>query len=109
VAANKACLPVLLETVMFFLDVRMITKEDKEIPTPEIAHPRIPHEILFAIGGCSGEDHMNCIERYLTRADRCIKVSCTQIYLHYALLNNACKKTFFVYFYHLIGFLYTFI
>jgi hypothetical protein len=25
------------------------------------------------------------------------------------LLNNACKKTFFVYFYHLIGFLYTFI
>jgi hypothetical protein len=111
VAANEACLPVLLETLMFLLDLQMITKEDKAFPTPEIARPRIPHDILFAIGGCTGEEHTDYIETYDIRADRCIEVSCTQIYLYCALLNNACKKNpfLFVYFYHLIGFLYTFI
>jgi hypothetical protein len=76
----------------------MITKQDKEIRTPEIARPRIPHDILFAIGGWLGENPTNCFETYDTRADRWIEVSCTQIYLYRALLNNACKKnTFFLF------------
>jgi hypothetical protein len=71
----------------------MITQVDKEIPTPEIARPRVPHDFLFAIGGMIGENYLiNYIETYDIRADRWIKVSCTQLYLYCALLNNACKK-----------------
>lgn len=42
--------------------------------TPEIARPRVPHEILFAIGGWSGGSPTNFIETYDTRADRWVKV-----------------------------------
>jgi kelch-like protein 10 len=51
VAVNEECRPVIMETLTFLYDLQMITKEDKEIPIPEIARPRIPHEILFVIGG----------------------------------------------------------
>jgi hypothetical protein len=81
-----------METLMFLYDLQMFTREDEEIPIPKFARPRIPHEILFAIGGWSGGNPTNFIETYDTRADRWIKVSCTQIYLYCALLSNACKK-----------------
>lgn len=42
--------------------------------TPEIARPRVPHEVLFAIGGWSGGSPTNFIETYDTRADRWVKV-----------------------------------
>ena len=35
---------------------------------------RVPHEILFAIGGWSGGSPTNFIETYDTRADRWVKV-----------------------------------
>nr|CAH7722297.1 unnamed protein product [Callosobruchus chinensis] len=47
---------------------------DGEVVTPEIARPRVPHEILFAIGGWSGGSPTNFIETYDTRADRWVKV-----------------------------------
>jgi hypothetical protein len=102
-----------MNTPTFLRDPQMITKEDEEIPTPEIARPQITHEILFAIGGCSEGNDTNFAETYDIRADRWVEVSCTQIYLYRALLNNACKKKSFFffsfYFYHSVGFLYTFI
>lgn len=52
----------------------MITQKDGEVPTPEIARPRVPHEILFAIGGWSGGSPTNYIETYDTRADRWVRV-----------------------------------
>lgn len=52
----------------------MITQKTGEVATPEIARPRVPHEVLFAIGGWSGGSPTNFIETYDTRADRWVKV-----------------------------------
>jgi len=79
VAGNEACRPVIIETLKFLYDLEMITQKDGEIPTPEIARPRVPHEILFAIGGWSGGSPTNFIETYDTRADRWVKVR-TRVY-----------------------------
>ncbi|KAI4504462.1 hypothetical protein M0802_000012 [Mischocyttarus mexicanus] len=74
VVGNDACRPIIIETLRFLYDLEMITQKDGEIPTPEIARPRVPHEILFAIGGWSGGNATNFIETYDTRADRWVKV-----------------------------------
>ncbi|XP_047370255.1 kelch-like protein 10 isoform X3 [Vespa velutina] len=74
VVGNDACRPIIIETLKFLYDLEMITQKDGEIPTPEIARPRVPHEILFAIGGWSGGNATNFIETYDTRADRWVKV-----------------------------------
>ncbi|PSN47135.1 Kelch-like protein 10 [Blattella germanica] len=68
---ENACRPIIIETLKFLYDLEMITQKDGEVPTPEIARPRVPHEILFAIGGWSGGSPTNFIETYDTRADRC--------------------------------------
>ncbi|XP_014216197.1 kelch-like protein 10 [Copidosoma floridanum] len=74
VAGNEACRPIIIETLKFLYDLEMITLKDGELPTPEIARPRVPHEILFAIGGWCGNSATNLIETYDTRADRWVKV-----------------------------------
>ncbi|XP_018899627.2 kelch-like protein 10 isoform X1 [Bemisia tabaci] len=74
VTGNDQCRPVIIETLKFLYDLEMITQKDGEVPTPEIARPRVPHEILFAIGGWSGGSPTNFIETYDTRADRWVKV-----------------------------------
>ncbi|XP_024884161.1 kelch-like protein 10 isoform X3 [Temnothorax curvispinosus] len=74
VVGNDACRPIIIETLKFLYDLEMITQKDGEVPTPEIARPRVPHEILFAIGGWSGGSPTNYIETYDTRADRWIPI-----------------------------------
>nr|CAD7400503.1 unnamed protein product [Timema poppensis] len=74
VTNNEECRPVIIETLRFLYDLEMITQKDGEVQTPEIARPRVPHEILFAIGGWSGGSPTNFIETYDTRADRWVKV-----------------------------------
>ncbi|XP_043470677.1 kelch-like protein 10 [Leptopilina heterotoma] len=74
VAGNEACRPIIIETLKFLYDLEMIAQRDGEVPTPEIARPRVPHEILFAIGGWSGGSPTNYIETYDTRADRWVQV-----------------------------------
>ncbi|XP_034181650.1 kelch-like protein 10 isoform X1 [Osmia lignaria lignaria] len=74
VTGNDACRPIIIETLKFLYDLEIITQKDGEIPTPKIARPRVPHEILFAIGGWSGRSPTNFIETYDTRADRWVKV-----------------------------------
>jgi kelch-like protein 10 len=77
VKGNPTCRPKVLETLRFFKDVQMMTKKGREFLTPEFARPRIPLDILFAIGGDEG-NHMDFIEAYDARADRWTKVSSTQ-------------------------------
>lgn len=36
--------------------------------------PRLPHEVIFAIGGWSGGTSKGCIETYDTRADRWVNI-----------------------------------
>ncbi|ODN03344.1 Kelch-like protein 10 [Orchesella cincta] len=75
VQGHEGCRPIVIETLRFLYDLEVITERDGEIPTPSIARPRIPHEILFAIGGWSGGSPTNYIETYDTRADRWIRVN----------------------------------
>jgi hypothetical protein len=84
-----------METVTYLLDQDMDSTKGRKIPVPKIACPRIQHNILFAIGGWSEGNLTNFIETYDIRADHWKEVSCTQIYLYRALLNNACKKHHF--------------
>ncbi|XP_044267489.1 kelch-like protein 10 isoform X2 [Tribolium madens] len=62
----------LLETQFFMEKVK--DHPNGEVVTPEIARPRLPHEVLFAIGGWSGGSPTNYIETYDTRADRWVKI-----------------------------------
>ncbi|XP_073989181.1 kelch-like protein 10 isoform X2 [Rhodnius prolixus] len=74
VSGNEQCRPLIIETLRFLYDLEMITQKTGEVATPEIARPRVPHEVLFAIGGWSGGSPTNFIETYDTRADRWVKV-----------------------------------
>lgn len=74
VAKSEESRPLIIETLKFLYDLEMITHRDGEVPTPLIARPRVPHEILFAIGGWSGGSPTSFIETYDTRADRWIKI-----------------------------------
>ncbi|XP_028138655.2 kelch-like protein 10 isoform X3 [Diabrotica virgifera virgifera] len=91
VSSSEESRPMIIETLKFLYDLEMITHSpnnirsgsqfliiwsprDGEVITPEIARPRVPHEILFAIGGWSGGSPTNFIETYDTRADRWVKV-----------------------------------
>lgn len=74
VQGHEGCRPIVIETLRFLYDLEVITERDGELPTPSIARPRIPHEILFAIGGWSGGSPTSFIETYDTRADRWIRV-----------------------------------
>nr|CAH7722300.1 unnamed protein product [Callosobruchus chinensis] len=74
VSGSEESRPMIIETLKFLYDLEMITHRDGEVVTPEIARPRVPHEILFAIGGWSGGSPTNFIETYDTRADRWVKV-----------------------------------
>jgi len=71
---NEECRPIIINTLKFLYDLDTIITHKGEVPTPEIARPRIPHEIIFAIGGWSGGSPTSTIETYDTRADRWIQV-----------------------------------
>ncbi|KAH9635551.1 hypothetical protein HF086_003165 [Spodoptera exigua] len=75
VTGNEGSRPIIIETLKFLYDLEMIAQRDGEVATPEIARPRVPHEVLFAIGGWSGGSPTAFIETYDTRADRWIKVA----------------------------------
>lgn len=77
VAGVETCRPIIIETLTFLYDLEMITKKNTILSTPEIARPRVPHEIIFAIGGWKNDLIMDCIETYDTRADRWIPVIIT--------------------------------
>jgi hypothetical protein len=79
VKGNAICRPTVKKTLTFFDDVKMMKKKGGEILSPEFAQPRIPLDILFAIGGCHNENCKDYIEAYDVLADRWIKVSSTQM------------------------------
>lgn len=91
VAGNKGCKPIVIETLKFLYDLEMISLKDGEMPTPEIARPRVPHEILFAIGGWSENSVTNLIETYDTKADRWVKVG-RGLYLSHLYVFNSIVR-----------------
>ncbi|XP_061180400.1 kelch-like protein 10 isoform X2 [Saccostrea echinata] len=65
---NEFCKPLVIDTLKYLYDLG--TDEPRTMGMCcNIAAPRIPHEILFVIGGWSGASPTNIVEIYDTRAD----------------------------------------
>ncbi|XP_023213758.1 kelch-like protein 10 [Centruroides sculpturatus] len=75
VTENEDCYPLITETLKFLNDLETISQRSEEILTPDLALPRIPHEIIFAIGGWSSGSPTDYIETYDSRADRWVKMN----------------------------------
>ncbi len=66
---SEECRPLIIETLKFLYDLDIDETKELDLSHP-LARPRIPHDILFVIGGWSGGSPTNVIETYDTRADR---------------------------------------
>ncbi|XP_064454947.1 kelch-like protein 10 [Ornithodoros turicata] len=72
---NETCRPLVIDTLRFLYDLDVVVHND-EVPTPVFARPRIPHEMMFVIGGWMSGGPTAFIESYDTKADRWIRVDC---------------------------------
>ena len=61
-----------MHTSMFVIHVSILSQFPalQVDPTNPLARPRVPHELLFVVGGWSGGSPTNIVETYDTRADR---------------------------------------
>lgn len=66
---NDSCKPIIIETLKHLYDLEMSEDKTSDGSFP-LAKPRLPHEILFVIGGWSRSSPTNIVETYDTRADR---------------------------------------
>ncbi|KAH7961467.1 hypothetical protein HPB52_009288 [Rhipicephalus sanguineus] len=73
VSDNESCRPLVIDTLRFLYDLDVVVHND-EVPTPMFARPRIPHEVMFVMGGWMQGGPTAYIESYDTKADRWIKV-----------------------------------
>ncbi|ESO82188.1 hypothetical protein LOTGIDRAFT_135113 [Lottia gigantea] len=71
VKESAECKPIIIETLKFLYDLDMDEEKEVDLNHP-LAKPRVPHEILFVIGGWSGGSPTTMMESYDTRADRWI-------------------------------------
>lgn len=74
VKTSDKCRPVLLRAMEAMLDIRTQSCSDGIFFNP-LSRPRIPHEVLLAIGGWSGGSPTNSIEAYNVCADRWVNIS----------------------------------
>uniref|UniRef100_A0AAG5CYB6 Kelch-like protein diablo n=1 Tax=Anopheles atroparvus TaxID=41427 RepID=A0AAG5CYB6_ANOAO len=75
VQASEDTKGLVIDALTFLYDLEMIsTKAMKAMKTPAIATPRLPHEVIFIIGGWGEGQSQSIIETYDSRADRWIKV-----------------------------------
>ncbi|XP_002044898.2 kelch-like protein 10 [Drosophila sechellia] len=71
----EAAKPLIVDTFKFMYDLDFLNPQADELTTPPLAMPRLPHEVIFAIGGWSGGTSKGCIETYDTRADRWVTIN----------------------------------
>ncbi|XP_033728458.1 kelch-like protein 10 [Pecten maximus] len=71
VKENDQCKPLVIETLKFLYDLDMDEDKDLDITNP-LARPRVPHEVMFVVGGWSGGSPTNVVETYDMRADKWI-------------------------------------
>jgi kelch-like protein 10 len=74
VVENEECCSIVLDTIMLQYDSAMIMHNVMERSLQDFARARIPHEVIFAIGGWNGGEPTNNIETYDTRLDRWLKI-----------------------------------
>lgn len=73
VKENEACRPLIIEVLKFLYDLDVDEAREVDLAHP-LARPRVPHEVMFVVGGWSGGSPTNIIETYDTRADRWITI-----------------------------------
>ncbi|XP_050043672.1 kelch-like protein 10 [Dermacentor andersoni] len=73
VSDNESCRPLVIAPLRFLHDLDVVV-HNGEVTTPMFARPRIPHEVMFLIGGLMAGGPTAYMERYDTKADRWIKV-----------------------------------
>lgn len=66
--------PIIIETMKFLCDLELMPLTASSLKTPSFAVPRIPHEVILAIGGWSEGAPQTYIESYDSRADRWVRV-----------------------------------
>lgn len=67
---SEQCRSIVIDTLRFLYELDMDDgRRDVDLSNP-IARPRVPHEVMFVIGGWSGGAPTNMVETYDTRADR---------------------------------------
>lgn len=66
---DPECKPLIKDTEEFLEELDRCEEPDFDMSLP-FARPRLPHEILFVIGGWSGGRPISMVETYDTRADR---------------------------------------
>lgn len=72
VKESKECKLIVIDTLKFLYDLDLDeTNTEPDMSNP-IARPRVPHEVLFVIGGWSDGVATSVIETYDIRADRWI-------------------------------------
>lgn len=72
VAGDSACNEITVAALAFMYDLNVINVQEEFFRTPPMAIPRLPHDVMFIIGGMSGGQARSYIEAYDTRADRWI-------------------------------------
>ncbi|KAK8786871.1 hypothetical protein V5799_023356 [Amblyomma americanum] len=90
VADSEACRPLVIDTLRFLYDLDVVVHND-EVPTPLFVRPRIPHEVMFVIGGWMAGGPTTYIESYDTKADRWIRW--TMIAPMHSQRSDACATT----------------
>ncbi|XP_066301975.1 kelch-like protein 10 [Branchiostoma lanceolatum] len=70
---NEVCKPRVVDAVKFFYDLELSNQALNDFTHP-LAIPRIPYEVLFAVGGWSDRSPTPVVETYDTRADRWVDV-----------------------------------
>jgi kelch-like protein 10 len=93
---NAACKPLIIETLKFIWDLDMeegsggaeagALSRPSDMSNHPLARPRVPHELMFVVGGWSGGSPTSVIEAYDTRADKWISVEIDDV-------NNPNQKT----------------
>ncbi|XP_065216409.1 kelch-like protein 10 [Planococcus citri] len=70
VCDNDQCKSIIDSVNNFFRDCSRLQFINEEVQTPKFAQPRIPHDIVFAVGGWSIGSPTAVVESYDSRADR---------------------------------------
>ncbi|XP_002741594.1 kelch-like protein 10 [Saccoglossus kowalevskii] len=85
---NEECKPLIIDTMKYLYDLSV---HDQHYQNP-LARPRVPYDVLYAVGGWSGGNPTNVVESYDTRADRWRMVDSTdnspRAYHSVAVLNH---------------------
>ena len=74
---RKEVKPLIIRALRLLYDLELDEAREMDVYNP-LTRPRVPHEVLFVIGGWSGGSPTNVVETYDTRADRWVHCAFAQ-------------------------------